>query len=413
MNKRFIAALGLCALLAPVTASAQDVALYELPDANHPLLITSGDGLVFLHADGKPGRAYAWKALKGSAGLIITDMDKTGGPEIVGAGKPTFMLSSGADPAWFLEKGCAHVTIADMVGDNKLDIACINGKDVKVYTHDLQFAWGATLARALDTCRAGDINGDLKADLECKNKGAKTLSIIDATGKIIDPEAKAGQIAEDAGEGFERASTAGVRVEGSSAMIDVDGDGKEDNVQHDAGKLLVSTAGPVVAVDLKDAPQVLYVRDFGGDKVMELVVVTKKEILVISADGKRIERSPLAASRYKRKPIAELRAIYGNGFADNNAAAEAVRAVQAPLSACYASQAKQGSFTGSGQLILAVRATGGKVVGVDKVHSEIADAKVVKCAMDTLKKLKAPASAAEGAEGTINVTMTFSFRDQP
>jgi hypothetical protein len=414
MHKRLVPALAIAALLAdPLFAQAQDIALYELPDPQHPLLITTEGGLVFMHADGKPGRAYAWKALKGKDGLFVTNMDRTGGPEVVGAGKPTFMIHTSADPAWFLDKGCAAVTVADIVGDNKLDLACIQGKEVKVYTHDLQFAWSATLNRALDSCLAGDLNGDLKADLECKLKGSKNIAKLDATGKIIDPEAKQGQLSTDSPATFEPAAQAGVRMEGGSASIDLDGDGNPDNVQHDGGKLLLSTAGPVVAVDLKDAPQVLYVRDFGADKIMDLVTVTKKEILLISTDGKKIERFPLAAARYKRKPLAELRTIYANGFADNNAAQEAIRAVQAPLSACYASQAKQGSFTGSGQLILTLRATDAKVTSVEKVHSEIADGKVVTCAINALKKVKPPASATEGAEATVNVTMTFTFRDQP
>lgn len=413
MNTRLSLALGLCAMIVPMTASAQDVALYEMPDANHPLLIASDDGLLFLHADGKVGRAYAWKALKGADGLIVTDMDKNGGPEVLGAGKPTFMLGSNADPTWFLDKGCAHVLVADIVGDTKLDLACVNGKEIKVYTHDLQFAWGATLSRPLNTCRAADINGDLKADIECSLKGSKGIARLDATGKVIEAEGKEGQIPEDAPAGYTPWATAGVKMEGGSASIDLDGDGKEDSVQHDAGKLMLSTSGPVVAVDLKEAPLALYARDLGADKVMDLVAVTKKEVLIISVDGKHIERMPLAAKRYKRKPIAELRSIHANGFADNAAASESVKQVQGPLSACYASEAKKGSFTGSGQLILTVRSgAAGKVSGVDKLHSEIADAKVVKCAMDALKKLKPPAPAAEGAEGTINVTMTFTFRDQ-
>jgi hypothetical protein len=391
---------------------AQDVRLYDWPDAEHPLLIESADGLLFLHADGRPGRAYAWRGNSGKNNprVIVTDMDRNGGPEVIGAGKPTFMLGTNADPVWFNDKGCAHVAIADVVADTKLDVVCVNGRDVKVYTHDNQFAWGITLPRAVDTCRVGDLNGDAKADLECQYKGGKTMARLDASGKPIDLDAKEYQIPEDATP-YSAWPTTGTTMSGAQASVTLRG--AEASVQHDGGKLLISTSGPVIAIDSKDAPQLIHVVKLGPEKQEHVVAITKKELIVISADGKRVERSPLAASRYKRKPLAELRTIYANGFADSAAAQESVRALQAPLSACYASQAKQGSFTGSGQLILTVRVSAdGKIAGVDRVHSEIADARVVKCAMDTLKKVKPPATV-EGRDATMNITMTFTFRDQP
>ena len=52
----------------------------------------------------------------------------------------------------------------------------------------------------------------------------------------------------------------------------------------------------------------------------------------------------------------------------------------------------------------------GKIKQVSKLHSDIPDKKVVACVKKALGKTKPP-KAAEGAEGSINITLAFSFRD--
>ena len=51
----------------------------------------------------------------------------------------TFVIGGDAAPRWFDKKGCKQGVLADIVADSKLDIACHDGKELKVLTFDNQF----------------------------------------------------------------------------------------------------------------------------------------------------------------------------------------------------------------------------------------------------------------------------------
>ena len=165
-------------------------------------------------------------------------------------------------------------------------------------------------------------------------------------------------------------------------------------------------------IEIGKKPLATLVKDLDGDGNMEIVVLTEKEVLVLSPDGKRKDRFSIDAKKYKRAPVADLQSVYANNFTDNEAAQKTIKAMEADLAKCYASTVKKSEFAGSGQLLLELKADkDGKVTKINKLHSEIAGKSVVSCAEKTLKKAKLPASA-EDNTGTVNVTMYFTFRDQ-
>lgn len=407
-TRTLLGALTAATCLSAASAASAEVKLYDWPDATAPVVVVSDQSVIFLHKDGKPYRAYK----SGRGGYHVTDIDKNGGPDIVGMGRPTFAIGTNADPLWVMKKGCKIGLVADFVADDKLDVACSNGREFKVYTHDNQFVWSLAIGRSFKKCRAGDVNGDLKADIECK-VGSR-YARIDGGGELITAEGEDELVADDA-ENYEAFAAVGEEVITDEQTFDLDGDGTPEEYLLMDGSLLViksrSKPKPLSMIDIKVKPEAALVKNLDGEGAPEIVVVTSKEIFVLSPDGKRQERYSLNASRYKRKPLADFQSVYANGFEDDEAASKAILAMQDDLSKCYAREVKKSGFAGSGQLLLQVQVDGeGAVKSVDRLHSEIADKSVVKCAMGKLKK--ATPGKASGDSATINVTMTYTFRDQ-
>ena len=75
------------------------------------------------------------------------------------------------------------------VADTKLDIACISGSKISVYSHDNQFAWSINLGRRIKACYPGDISGNNKSDLECKLSGTKKIARVGGDGALMTNEA--------------------------------------------------------------------------------------------------------------------------------------------------------------------------------------------------------------------------------
>lgn len=375
----------LASMAVAATASAQ-TKVYDWPDSDAPVLVRNGSGLVFITNQKRPHRVYTWKERNDGDDfdtVYLVDTDKDGNPEVVGAGRPTFVLHTNSDPMWQLEKGCDQTIVADFVADDKLDVLCNNRKTMKVYTYDGQFVWELSLGRRVDHCRAGDYNGDLKADLECKYRGSSKWARVDAGGEVLEKSLDSPEI-----------SKGGVELdEVSPAEI-------SDALKKAAAKAKLDG-------ELKGG----VIKDLDGDGKKETVAVTDKTIYVIGADGKKVDKYPASAKKYDRKPFAKLNSVYANNFSDNAKAQKVVNDLQGKLSKCYASRVRRNKFTGTGQLILMVNVNDkGKVTGVNKVHSGINDKKVESCAQKVLKRGDFP--KAEGGSGTVNVNMKYTFRDE-
>jgi hypothetical protein len=413
----FIASSLLLSTTVAATAAAE-TNVYDWADSDMPVLVENDSGLIFITKEKQPQRVYTWKANNSGEGfqnVYLVDLDADGSPEVVGAGKPTFVLKNNSDPMWQLEKGCDQTIVADFIADDKLDVLCQNSREIKAYTHDGQFVWELSLGRRIESCRAGDHNGDLKADLECKYKGMKKWARVDAAGEVLAAEISEPEISEG-GVDLDLASASKKELIEGKEHFDLDGDGHADErlTAHEGALVIGSKAkdGPIARVELDGTAKAGLVKDLDGDGKKEIVAVTDTSIFIISHDGKSSEKFAASAKKYKRKPLAELNSVYANGFADDAAAQKTINELQGELSKCYASRIRTSNFTGTGQLILQVNVDAeGKVGGVNKVHSEINDDKIEGCAQKVLKKGKFP-KAAEGGSGSVNVNMKYTFRDE-
>lgn len=358
-------ASGLAVLGAASDATAAEPGLYDWPSESVPVLVEDDSGVLFVGKDRTVYRVYDWKQSKGekSEGLYLVDLDRDGKPEVVGAGKPTFVLDVDGDPIWFRKQGCDQVVIADVAVDDKLDLVCVDGKDIEVYTYDGQKAFEVSIGKRFDWCHAGDINGDLKADVECKIRGTDAYTRVDVAGQnVLAAQADTSEVTAKALEEVEPA--------GAEVAKDLDGDGKAETIRIEGG-----------------------------------------QIVITPGDGSEAGRFPLDAKKYKRAPVAELRSVYANGFEDDAAAQKAVTDLQDKLDKCYAGEVRKNDFAGSGQVLLEVNVDPkGKIEEVKQLHSALADDSVAKCARGVLKKGDYPKAA--GDAGKINVMLFYTFRDK-
>ncbi len=412
MRHLILPSLLLTGLLLPAGASAQ-TRVYDWADDTAPALVTARGAIVFIHKDGTPFRTYGFSpnAKKGDADVVVADADGDDEPELVATGKPTFSLETTTEPRWFTAKGCKGATLGNFMADGKLALACASGRKIRVYTHDLQFAWELDPGRSVKSCTAGDVNNDGRDDLEC-TIGKGRYVHVDGEGKLLSAEVDEPKL-EAGSEPFSRVAQPAAGL--PSDMHDFDGDGtaEESLVADDTLVSIVSKSSPkaLVTIDLKAAPESALVKDLDGDGKLEVVVASSKRIAVLRPGDKKAQAFPLSPKKYKRAPVADLSNVYANNFTDDAAAQKAIEDARPALAKCYASRAKKSGLTGSGQLLMQVFVTDkGKIKQVSKLHSDIPDKKVVACVKKALKKTKPPA-AIEGGEGSVNITLVFSFRD--
>lgn len=411
--------LGASMMCAAPAAMAQDVELYAWPDSEVVAMVATRGGLIFMHKDGSPYRVYSWTPEKRASQepYFVTDFDGDGQPEVLGAGRPTFMIDTNADPLWS-NKGCAITNVGDFSADRNPDVMCSDRRKIKMLTYDNQLIWDLTIGPSFKRCTAGDTNGDLKADLECTITGNRMAIIDGEGGSVIDPNASDSQIANPDAEVWTKAALADPGVIGGSTLSDLNGDGTAEEYLtiDDTLVSVVSKSNPkaLVTADLKAKPEAAMFKDLDGDGFDDVIVVSKKAIVTFFPKAEKVKSRTFSTSTktYKRKPVADLQNVFANNFEDNDAAVAAFEAMGDKLSKCYAGQVKKNKFAGSGKLLLqAFVDEKGKVKTVNKLHSEIPDKKVASCAMTTLKKTKAP-KAAEGNQGMINITINYTFRDQ-
>ena len=403
--------------LAASEVSAQ-TRIYDWPSDQYPVLMVKKGTLLFVDKDKKVSRAYSWRAENGGEvgrTVYVVDVNQEGGPEIVGSGTPTFVLNTDSNAIWAHKEGCEQLIVANFVADDKLDMMCNNGKELKVYTYDGQFVWSLSLGRRIEYCRAGDWNGDLMADLECKYRGRSTYARVESDGSVIQAEVDEHEIDKDQLEIGEVSPSPASLLEGKQ-HFDLDGDGHPDErINADGNAVVIGSKAKdkaLARVELDGEAQTAVVKDVDGDGKKEIYVATSKTLYVIGPDGKKIGDYPTSARRYDRSPLAELKSVYANGFGENNEKAQkTVDELQDKLSRCYADRVRRNPFAGTGQMLLqvAVDEKGG-VKKVNKVHTDITDKDILECAKSALERGDYP--KAKGS-GSINVNINYTFVDKP
>lgn len=398
-------------LLSTGAAAAQQI--YDWPDEQARVAIHDGGALYFIGKDKSVWRVYKWKAPSGDKpSAYFTDMDGDKKLDAVGAGTPSFGIDTRTNPVWF-QKGCDELLVGDFAADDKNDFVCVKGTKIEAFTHDNQLIWSISMGKRYDRCVAGDINGDLKWDVECKIRGSKKYSRVDGqTGEMLAADADAAEITDPRPVGIDPVDPA---VLTGKESFDLDGDGTaEETLAVDGNAVAIKSRSKKAAIgriELGAKPVSAIVKDLDGDKKLDVVVASSKDVGIWTS-GAKAKTYPLNASRYERVPVADLQSVYANGFGEQDAAAKkTVEDLQSKLAGCYSAQVKRNQFAGVGRALLEVQVgKGGKVTNVAKHHSSLADKKVIDCAVKTLRGGKFPAP--QGDAASVNITMEYTFRDQ-
>lgn len=411
--------LSLLGVMVVPAMSAAEVAVYDWPDAEAPVLVDAGEGLVLLGKDGAPMRAFDWRANSGErdSGLRLVDMLGDGSPEIVGSGKPSFVLRANGEPVFEIEEGCEQLIVADITASRGLDVGCVSRNELRAFTGDGQFAWGVQPGRALEWCQVEDVTGNVKADFECKLRGRDAYIRISDSGELLTAEPGEAGMSGEAPELNEAAAASDAVLKGEE-RFDFDGDGKaEERVVAGEGSLkIVGAAGeeaPLAEVAVRGGEvEAALVKQLGEQGGVSVVAVSAERIYVVDkAEGEvRVRDFSADASRYRRVPFADLASVYANGFEDAGAAQEAVRAIGDRIGQCYASRLRGNAYAGSGrQIVQLTVGQDGKVREAMQMHSDVGDAQVERCARQALERGSYP--GVQGESGTINVNILFTFRD--
>ncbi len=412
---RLVFSFGCFAAIACLAQSASAQTVYEWPSTQTPVVVQDGGALFFIGKDKTVWRVYKWAAAKGthSNAAFFTDINDDSKPDVVGAGKPSFALDHDANPIWFNAAGCDQLLVGDFALDKKKDFVCLKGRTLEARTWDWQKIWTISLGKSWDWCVAGDINGDLKDDIECKVRGSKKFSRVDgSTGDMLASDADSAEITNPKVPGVSPVDA--INLDGKKSF-DLDGDGTaEETLVIDGNAVAIKSRSKKVALgrlELGGVPIAAVVKDLDGDKKLEVIAVSSKTIAIWSMGDKEAKSFPLSAAKYSRKPVADLQSVYSNGFEDDDAAKKVVEDMNDKLSNCYSSTVKKNQFAGVGRTLLEVKVSNaGKVSKVEIHHAELADKGVAACAEKVLKAGKYP--KATGDSASVNVTLIFTFRDK-
>ena len=418
-----VASLGM--FLVSATAFAGEGSIYDWNASEAPVLIENESGLVFLGADKEPWRAYHWDRAEGDhmKGLYFVDMDKDGKTDVVGGGDPTFGLHPSSNPAWSISEGCSQAIVANFAADDKLDVMCNRGSEISIYTHDRQKIWSIDLGVSIDWCRAGDINGDLKNDLECKYRGRETFVRLDSEGKLLAKESEESKISDDAVDLEEAQPVDAKKILAGEKEYDLNGDGAtEESLLADGNALVIQSRSKKTAVariELGGKAKSAIVKNIDGEGKPEIVALTDSDIIVANSKGEQIGKYSANAKRYRRHPVAEFDSVYARKFSDNEKAQKLVRGAQKDLAQCYERRVRGNLFVGIGQVIFKVTVgDDGKVENIERMHSAIRDQKVEGCAKKVIDGLDFPKAGEkkddeENAEkATVNIVLKFTFEDR-
>lgn len=417
--------VSLVALAGTTSTAAAETNIYDWKGDDAPALIENETGIFFLGNDKQPRRVYSWDRAEGenTPAVVMPDADDDGSYEVLGAGTPTFMVAGNSDPMWSRSDGCDQVLVADFAADGKLDVFCLNGGQISVYTYDNQRIFQADMGAPIEYCRGGDLNGDLKIDLECKYvRSDKWMRLDVNASNIIVQESEETKIREGGQIDIDEASPVGDGIlSGDQKNYDFNGDGvAEEGLKADGNAVVLQSKSKKKAlarIDVGGEPKAALAKNLDGDGPMEIVVVTDDDIVVIDAKAhETIGTYSADADDYSRHPVADLTSTYAQKFSDTGKAEKVVKDAKPKLAECYASRARGNLFVRIGRVAMKVNVDKKGEVSVDRNYSELRDKEVESCAREVLADLEYPevsGDLGEGETATINVEVKYTFADQP
>ena len=409
-----------CLLAAPANAGPGSITELHLVSAGGKkhVVAVSDTGITFIDAKaGKPFRSWKSKPVnvKGTFQdyFQLVDVDRNGTIDAVVSGKPAFIVAGDGAPVHAIARGCAQFNIGDYAADKSLDILCRNGNTLTVTTHDGQKLWEYKVQGLnLGVCRFGDINGDLKTDIECEVKGRDQFVRVGGDGTEIGRELETAALSDPDDDN----PAAGLKnYLSGNETFDLDGDGTaEESILQDGKAIVVRSKAKKAGIARHDLGTItaVLVDDVDEDGKMEVVLGGDGKVFIIDDKGKLAHTVTANPTRLRRKSDVRIERLDANGLADSSD--KAVRAVleklEGKVNACYATNVKRDPYTRVGRTIWSLNVSDkGSVSKVERLHSDLADKRVEDCLSRALKGARFSKATSPGA--TVTVTLNMGFVD--
>lgn len=420
-------ALGLLAAVGAMTGAAQQaqaqadvMELHTVTGEQGKLLVAvSPGGVTFINPrENQPFRSFkaTRKTMRGYEPdwFIIRDVDNNGTVDVIGAGKPAYIIDGGGAPMYSITNGCDQFHLGDFAADKSQDILCRNGNKITAFTHDGQLIWEFNVRGVnIGVCNFGDLNGDLKDDIECevKGKGVMRLNGVDGSDMGNREEAQLEGPQDDSpGYADQMANTLA-----GQELFDLNGDGtEEESVLLDGTALVIRSKANPKAIARHEVGKVfsVLVDDLNEDGKLEIAVGGQGKVFIIDAAGALVATIPTDPGKLKRKTDVQVE-VNANGLEDSDPASvrASVDKGMGKIAACYDGNVKRDPFTRVGRTIWALYVDDkGKVKKVERYHSALADKKVEDCLTKALKGLSF--SKGTSPDAVVTTTLIFGFVDQ-
>lgn len=407
--------LALCC--APLTASAES-GVYHLERVGTreaPLLVAAtAHGVVFISPDHEVYRGFRHERTARTGvdqpWLWVTDVDNDRNNEIIGAGRPSFVIDHDAQPLWGLTVGCEQFWVGRFTRDPRQELFCRRGDNIELYAIDGTriFVWEGRGFRA-GSCYIDDFNSNGMLNVACQLPGDNHL-FFDFTGE---PDERTGPAPDT------MARSGSVDPSTNQAIITGERPVRVGRTPHtlrfEDGTLRWSTsdgASGSVALPTPSIHSAAGANLGSGDR---LYIGGTSEVFVVDvASSELVATIPADPRQLTREPQVRVRTATGNRLVD--ATRETIGGIIGEalpdITRCYADRMGQNQYTRTGELIFQLTIDGqGRVSQARRQHTTLRNAELESCIEQVLRRQSFP-EASEG-EGIVMTAFEFDFVDRP
>ena len=404
------------ALLAPNAFAADGHVTYvaDVSTYDRPLVMAASDrGIVFVGPGGELFRGFHHNQTApdgvDQTFLWVEDIDRDDEVEFIGAGSPSFVVDSNADPMWGIGSGCMQFFVGDFIDDRNVEVLCRNERSVEVYSFDgqLYFEWSGG-GWNIGTCHADDYDDDNQLEMYCELTSGNHLQF---DFEYAEPEEQEGPYDPTNSPGVDRSQAqAAARGERELRM------GSQSVTVTYSGGIVLSAGGTQIASVSVPTSNIYSATtaDLDGNGTPELYVGGDDAVFVISNTGELIATVPANPSSFSREARVELRSATANGLenSDREAVAGVIEGEMDRLTRCYSDRMGSDQFTRVGTMLYELSVSdSGRVSNSQKRHSGLRNSSIESCVEGVLEGLTF--SPASGGAGVVNVTLNFDFVDTP
>ena len=397
------------------TALAQEgiFHLEEVGTRDRPMVVAvSEHGVVFIGANHQVYRSFQSTARAGQPRLWIMDVDNDRQRELVGSGRPSFLIDHNADPLWGIAEGCEQFWVGQFTADPRRELFCRRGASIELYAVDgtRLYQWTGRGFR-VGTCFIDDFNGNQRLNVACNIQNNRHLFFDFAQGE---PDELAGEAPDTT------ARSGAIDVEVHAAVLSGERElrvGRQRvTIEREGASLTWSTGeGSPVSVTLPTDRIYAIAGAALGSNAPHLYIGGSQDVYVVNMEtGELVATVPADPRRMVRQPELRFRSAMANRLED--ASRETIMGVLqdniAPLRACYGERMGQDAYTRVGEAVLVLTINQqGRVTETRRQHSTIRNDHVEGCLDRAFRNIRFP--AATESTGNVTVVMEFDFVDVP